>query len=134
MSTDRRQETGDRRQDTGSRKQETANRKQGWARAQVTRAQVLLLPLAFALPFAVTATFADASQTSELPEGPGRTILMTACTTCHELKEITKFRGFYTKDEWRDVVVTMVKYGAVVKEDDVPVLVDYLFKNLGKKD
>jgi hypothetical protein len=113
-----------------SRKQVTVNRKQGWASIQVTRAQVLLL---FALPLFVTATFADASQTSELPEGPGRTVLMSACTTCHELKEITKFRGFYTRDEWRDIVVTMVKYGAVVKEDDVPVLVDYLFKNLGKK-
>jgi hypothetical protein len=66
--------------------------------------------------------------------GRGGLILMSSCTSCHELKEITKFRGFYTKDEWRDVVVTMVKYGAVVKEDEVPVLVDYLFKNLGKKE
>ena len=115
-----------------SRKQVTVNREQGWASIQVTRAHGLLL-LAFALPLMVTATFADASQTSELPEGPGRTVLMSACTSCHELKEITKFRGFYTKDEWRDIVTTMVKYGAVVKEDDVPVLVDYLFKNLGKK-
>ena len=118
-----------------SRKQVTVNREQGWASIQVTGAQVLLLLLlAFALPLFVTVTFADASQTSELPEGPGRTVLMSACTTCHELKEITKFRGFYTRDEWRDIVVTMVKYGAVVKEDDKPVLVDYLFKNLGKKE
>jgi hypothetical protein len=116
------------------RKQESGNRKQGWARVQVTRAQVLLLALTFAFPLIVTATFADPSQTSELPEGPGRTILMAACTTCHELKEVTKFRGFYTKDEWRDIVTTMVKYGAVVKGDDVPVLVEYLFKNLGKKE
>ena len=122
------------RTDRRDRKQETGNRKQGWARVQVTRAQVLLLAFAFALPFMAAATFADASQTSELPEGPGRTMLMTACTTCHELKEITKFRGFYTRDEWRDIVTTMVKYGAVVKEDDVPVLVDYLFKNFGKKE
>ena len=122
--------------DRTDRKQETGNRKQGWARVRGTRAQVLLLLLllTLALPPAVTATFADASQSSELPEGPGRTILMSSCTSCHELKEITKFRGFYTKDEWRDVVVTMVKYGAVIKEDDVPVLVEYLFKNLGKKE
>jgi hypothetical protein len=70
----------------------------------------------------------------DLPEGPGRTVLLSACTACHDLKEVTKFRGFYTKDEWRDIVVTMVKYGAIVKDEDVPVLVDYLFKNFGKKD
>lgn len=69
----------------------------------------------------------------ELPDGPGKTILVAACTSCHELTEVTKFRGFYTRDEWRDIVVTMVKYGAVVKEKDTPVLVDYLFQTLGKK-
>jgi hypothetical protein len=70
----------------------------------------------------------------DLPEGPGRMVLLSACTACHDLKEVTKFRGFYTKDEWRDIVVTMVKYGASVKDEDVPVLVDYLFKNFGKKE
>jgi hypothetical protein len=70
----------------------------------------------------------------DLPDGPGRDLLLSACTACHELTEVTKFRGFYTKDEWRDIVVTMVKYGAVVKDDQVPVLVEYLFKNFGKKE
>ena len=68
-----------------------------------------------------------------LPEGPGRKILQTACSTCHELTEVTKFRGYYDANEWRDVVVTMVKYGAEVKDKDVDVLVDYLAKNLGRK-
>lgn len=71
---------------------------------------------------------------TDLPDGPGRAVLLTACTVCHDLKEVTKFRGFYTKDEWKDIVVTMVKYGAVVKDEELPVLVDYLFKNFGKKD
>jgi hypothetical protein len=77
---------------------------------------------------------ASQASSTDLPDGPGKAVLLSACTACHELKEITKFRGFYTKDEWRDIVVTMVKYGAVVKDDDVPVLIDYLFKNFGKKD
>ena len=74
------------------------------------------------------------TSSKDLPEGRGRDVLLSACTACHELKEVTKFRGFYTKDEWKDIVVTMVKYGAVVRDEDVPVLVDYLYRNFGKKD
>ena len=43
-----------------------------------------------------------------------------------------KFKGYNTKDEWRDVVVTMVKYGAELKEPEIEVLVDYLGKHLSK--
>ncbi len=68
----------------------------------------------------------------ELPAGPGKTILQASCTTCHDLKEVTKFRGFYSKPEWRDVVVTMIEYGAKVEDKDVEVLVDYLARALGK--
>jgi len=68
----------------------------------------------------------------ELPDGDGKKILETACTTCHALDEVTKFRGYNTKDEWRDVVVTMVKYGAELKEPEIEVLVDYLGKHLSK--
>jgi len=62
------------------------------------------------------------------PEPEGKKILDTACTTCHSLKEVEKFKGFYKREDWQDIVVTMVKYGADVKEEKVPVLVDYLTK------
>jgi virginiamycin B lyase len=81
----------------------------------------------------LTLVAAARAQTSDLPEGEGKRILESACTTCHDLTEVTKFRGFYTKDEWRDVVETMVKYGAELKAPEVDVLVEYLDKNLGKK-
>jgi hypothetical protein len=68
----------------------------------------------------------------DLPDGDGKKILLTACTACHDLKEVTKFRGFYTKDEWRDIVNTMVEYGATLKEGEAGVLVDYLARTLGK--
>jgi len=58
--------------------------------------------------------------------GEGRKILDTACTTCHTLEEVKKFRGFFKKEDWQDVVTTMVKYGAILKEAQVPVLVEYL--------
>ena len=73
------------------------------------------------------------TQDDGLPDGPGKKILVASCTSCHELTEVTKLRGYYTKDDWRDVIVTMVKYGAVLKEKEADVLVDYLAMNLGKK-
>src|SRR5436190_916695 len=68
----------------------------------------------------------------DLPPGEGKRILEVSCTTCHDLTEVTKFRGYYTRDEWRDIVATMIDYGAKVQDRDVAVLVDYLAKTLGK--
>jgi mono/diheme cytochrome c family protein len=74
-----------------------------------------------------------AASSEQLPEGAGRQILMSACVACHGLREVTKFRGFYTRPQWRDIVLTMVDYGAPVNEKDAEVLTDYLTQNLGKK-
>ena len=79
-------------------------------------------------------TPAQAALTAEqLPPGAGRQILMNACTSCHNLREVTKFGGFYGREQWRDIVLTMMDYGAPVNEKDVEVLSDYLTAALGKK-
>ena len=70
---------------------------------------------------------------NDLPPGQGRTILQTSCTVCHDLREVTKFRGYYTTQQWQDIVVTMMEYGANIKKDEADVLVDYLTKSLGRK-
>jgi cytochrome c5 len=72
-------------------------------------------------------------QDADLPDGVGKKILQTSCTTCHELDEVTKFKGFYTRAQWRDVVVTMVDYGATLQPAEIDVLTDYLVEHLGKK-
>jgi hypothetical protein len=69
----------------------------------------------------------------ELPDGEGKKILTVACTSCHDLTEVTKLRGYYTRAQWRDVVVTMQEYGAPVDEKQVDVLADYLAQSIGKK-
>jgi len=69
----------------------------------------------------------------DLPDGEGKKILIAACTTCHELNEVTKFKGYYTRVQWRDIVITMKEYGAQVDERQVDVLTDYLNQTLGKK-
>jgi hypothetical protein len=73
------------------------------------------------------------AQDPELPDGDGKRILLASCTSCHDLVEVTKLRGFYTHEQWRDVVNTMIEYGADVKKGDEDVLVDYLTRHWGKK-
>ena len=70
---------------------------------------------------------------ADLPEGRGKQILLASCTSCHDLREVTKFRGYYTRAQWRDIVVTMVEYGAEVEKNDIEVLADYLNEHLGRR-
>ena len=69
----------------------------------------------------------------DLPDGEGKKILVASCTSCHDLTEVTKFRGYYDRKQWRDIVATMVEYGAPVDERQVDVLADYLAQHLGKQ-
>ena len=75
----------------------------------------------------------DSRAEEQLPDGEGKKILTTACTTCHGLDEVMKFRGYYTRDDWRDIVVTMVKYGAELKDGEAEILVNYLGEHLARK-
>ena len=101
-----------------------------WVRGAV----LVLVSGAFVVTGFARAETARAAQADDgLPDGDGKKILQASCTACHDLIEVTKFKGFYTRDDWRDIVKTMIEYGAKVKDSDVDVLVDYLTKNLGKK-
>ena len=59
---------------------------------------------------------------SKLPDGPGKMILESSCTICHGLDLLSG------RDEaaWKDTVDRMIAMGAVVPDDQVKVLVDYL--------
>jgi hypothetical protein len=70
----------------------------------------------------------------ELPDGAGKKVLLRACTTCHDLDEVTKFKGYYTRAQWKDIVVTMREYGAALDEGEVEPLAEYLFAAIGKKE
>jgi cytochrome c5 len=76
---------------------------------------------------------AQAKPDDELPEGPGKKILQASCTSCHDLDEVTKFKGYYTRAQWRDVVQTMWDSGAPHKPGEADVLADYLAEHLGKR-
>jgi mono/diheme cytochrome c family protein len=70
----------------------------------------------------------------ELADGPGKKILQRACVTCHDLDEVTKFKGYYTRAQWKDIVVTMKEYGAAVDDAEVDALAEYLWSVIGKKE
>ncbi len=67
----------------------------------------------------------------ELPEGPGREILVASCLSCHQLGGLALFKGYYTRDLWRSLVVTMTAYGAEVDGAEIEVLADYLEQHFG---
>ena len=62
-----------------------------------------------------------------LPNGPGKDIVLRACVKCHNLKVITNKRA--SEDEWAKSVDNMVSRGAVLSDDEVDVVIDYLSQN-----
>jgi len=66
--------------------------------------------------------------------GGGKKVLQRACVTCHDLDEVTKFKGYYTRVQWNDIVVTMEEYGADLADGEIDILTQYLADVLGKKE
>ena len=62
-----------------------------------------------------------------LPDGPGKTILLNTCTVCHDLGRVRRQGG--TRDDWNDTLGAMLNEGAMLSEQDFPVLLDYLTRN-----
>lgn len=65
-----------------------------------------------------------------LADGPGKDVVMMVCTTCHDTGNITMAK--HTKAEWKDVVTTMVGYGAEVTDEQMETITTYLGKYYGK--
>jgi len=85
-----------------------------------------------AVTLAAAALAFGQATTRQLPEGEGKKILESACTVCHTLNEVTKFSGFYSRENWRDIVRTMVADGARLSDREVPILIDYLSRAFPK--
>ena len=74
---------------------------------------------------AATALAADGARTlDDLPSGAGRDALVRSCLTCHDLNVVLA-RG-RARAEWAEVTGQMIDRGAVIGEDDLKVLLDYL--------
>jgi cytochrome c5 len=84
------------------------------------------------LTAAFTFAAVQEAQQPALPDGPGKAILERACSNCHGLDVVTKY-NLPTRNEYADIVSSMIGAGAIVSKQEEPVLVDYLFATLGQK-
>lgn len=86
--------------------------------------------------FALAATFAclaaasaPAAPNDVLPEGPGKALIVRACTNCHQAPMVIAKRR--TADQWDEVIGKMVDRGARLTEAEQDQVYDYLTRNFG---
>jgi len=65
-----------------------------------------------------------------LPAGEGRDLVATTCTACHDLENVKMKKA--SKDEWSDIVNSMVSYGAKVSDPEFKTITEYLSKAFPK--
>lgn len=84
--------------------------------------------------FLVTAATAIAAEDKfKLKQAPGVAQVQSNCVSCHSLDYIELNSRFLDRKGWEAEVTKMMKaFGAPVKAEDVPAIVDYLSKEYGK--
>ena len=59
-----------------------------------------------------------------LPEAPGKPILVRVCSACHDLDTATGTR--HTRNEWRQVIESMIDRGAKASDEEIVAITGYL--------
>jgi mono/diheme cytochrome c family protein len=59
-----------------------------------------------------------------LPDGAGKKILLNRCTLCHDLKRVLRHGA--TPEVWEDTLSAMLNEGAMLTDEEFPVLLSYL--------
>lgn len=73
---------------------------------------------------------AAGQQATDLPTaGPGRDVMVSTCSKCHSLANITSQHK--DRDGWNTTITKMVGYGATASDEDFAQILDYLTKNYG---
>ena len=67
---------------------------------------------------------------AELPDGPGKPIMLRACIGCHKVEEFLAYR--LTKEEYQKAVYSMVDRGAQATNAELDTIAAYLYKNFPK--
>jgi hypothetical protein len=70
----------------------------------------------------------SAQTKAELPDAPGRPVVLRVCTKCHGIEMFAGIR--MSRDEWKYEVDGMIARGAKANRQDARRIVDYLAKNL----
>ena len=70
-----------------------------------------------------------APATVNIPDGPGKDTFEKVCSTCHELVRITDLR--LSDQQWKDKVTSMNRRGAMMTDQEMSTVVEYLSKYFG---
>ena len=62
-----------------------------------------------------------------LPSGAGQSILLNTCTICHDLGRVRAHT--VSREEWEETLSAMLNEGAMLSDQDFPVLLNYLARN-----
>jgi cytochrome c5 len=77
--------------------------------------------------FSAIAAFSAGQPARQTP--PGEIIMNNSCIGCHEYRPIQT--QALDKEGWTKLVNSMIEKGAKVKQEDLPVLIDYLVQEHG---
>ncbi len=101
-----------------------------FARTALAPAPALALTAILALAAAVVSLPARAQAPADpLPEAPGKALVASACTICHQVEVVTA--QHHTAAEWEDIIGKMVDRGATLTDAEQDQVHDYLTKNFG---
>jgi hypothetical protein len=68
----------------------------------------------------------------DLPDGSGRSLLLAACTRCHDLRGLPAYKGYWNRERWRAMIETMVQHGAPLDSQQADELAGYLALHFGR--
>ena len=68
----------------------------------------------------------------ELPDGEGKGLILRACTSCHDLKGMSLFKGYWGSRQWLDLVRTMKEHGARLDDGEMEQAAEYLATHFGR--
>jgi len=73
----------------------------------------------------------SSASAADLPEGPGRELILRACTGCHKADSFSAYR--HTQDEYQSIVKRMAtERGAQASAKELDEIAAYLFQNFPK--
>jgi competence protein ComEA len=77
--------------------------------------------------FVAACLFAALAGAADIPDGPGKEVVVRQCGTCHDLVMATRKR--LDKAGWDTEVDKMVLLGAKIPDDEVPIIIEYMAKH-----
>jgi competence ComEA-like helix-hairpin-helix protein len=96
----------------------------------ISKKRVLILCFVVGLMLAaVPFAFPARAQDDPLPNGPGKQLVLTKCTVCHDVYRFADMRQ--SADDWANTVNTMGQNGLQLSDDEYNTVMTYLSTYMG---